>query len=185
MEFFVGDPHINHKMMIVHCNRPFRNITEHDEKFMENWNSVVGQKDHVYVLGDFIWKDKKYAVNYINHLKGKIFFLKGNHDRAMKGEVLKKVICLPQYHELTIQDPKAPGKKQLLVLCHYPIESWNRKRFGTIHLHGHSHGKLKHIIPNRVDVGVDCWNYFPVSYEQIKMHIKRQAETQNNVDCLS
>ena len=48
------------------------------------------------------------------------------------------------------------------VLCHYPFRTWNRIGKGTIDLHGHSHAMLKPMI-RQFDVGVDAWDYGPVS----------------------
>jgi calcineurin-like phosphoesterase family protein len=50
---------------------------------------------------------------------------------------------------------------------HYPIESWSSQNYGSIHLHGHTHGKLFSTIKNRYDVGVDSNNYMPISLMQI------------------
>lgn len=53
-----------------------------------------------------------------------------------------------QYKELAF-----PGVN--VVLCHYPIESWNSMERGTIHLHGHVHGQGSQL-DGRYDVGIDA-----------------------------
>ena len=53
-----------------------------------------------------------------------------------------------------------------LVLCHYPFRSWNRMARGAINLHGHSHGRLNRI-PRQLDVGVDVWDFRPISLETV------------------
>lgn len=55
-----------------------------------------------------------------------------------------------------------------IALMHYAMRVWNRKHYGTWHLHGHSHGRLA---PEggtlALDIRVDSWNYAPVSFEQL------------------
>ena len=56
--------------------------------------------------------------------------------------------------------------------------SWAKSHYGSWQLFGHHHGSLNNDhrsldrinLTNRlqIDVGVDCWNFFPVSFEQIK-----------------
>ena len=53
-----------------------------------------------------------------------------------------------------------------LVLCHYPLRSWNRQAKGAWQLHGHSHGRLKPLTRQR-DVGVDCHGFRPVALTQL------------------
>jgi len=45
--------------------------------------------------------------------------------------------------------------------------SWRASAHGSWHLHGHSHGNFKHN-GLAIDVGVDCWNYAPVEWPEIK-----------------
>jgi calcineurin-like phosphoesterase family protein len=54
----------------------------------------------------------------------------------------------------------------LVVLFHYAMRVWNRSHRGAWHLFGHSHGQLQ---PEgrSCDVGVDCWDFKPVSLEKI------------------
>ena len=55
----------------------------------------------------------------------------------------------------------APFLKEDLgvVMCHYPMVTWNQKPRGSIMLHGHSHGKLDDYnalsMDLRFDVGID------------------------------
>ena len=53
-----------------------------------------------------------------------------------------------------------------LVLCHYPFRRWRRIDKGSFDLHGHCHGRLAPQ-PRQVDVGVDVWDFRPVTLAQI------------------
>jgi calcineurin-like phosphoesterase family protein len=45
---------------------------------------------------------------------------------------------------------------------------WEKKHYGAWHLYGHSYGNLLLIEGEfSLDIGVDRWNYAPVSPEQI------------------
>ena len=50
--WFTSDLHLGHRNVIKFCNRPFENEKEMNEKLIENWNSVVDEKDIIFVLGD-------------------------------------------------------------------------------------------------------------------------------------
>ena len=72
-----------------------------------------------------------------------------------------------EYPNVVYHDPMVSLKlDRCLHLCHFPLEIWDRKHYGAWHLHGHSHGKAPKML-GRLDVGVDCWNYYPVSWEQV------------------
>jgi hypothetical protein len=49
------------------------------------------------------------------------------------------------------------------------MRTWNKSHRGSWHLYGHSHGTLPDD-PHSMsfDVGVDCHNYRPLSFEQVK-----------------
>lgn len=64
------------------------------------------------------------------------------------------------------------------MLCHYAFEVWNKKHYGSWHLHGHSHGALKFRDIKRLDVGVDTNNYMPYSMDEIQgIMLKRGDDT--------
>jgi len=168
--WFTSDTHFGHSNILKFCNRPFENIWEHNEALIANWNSVVGPTDDVYHLGDFGFGSKSYVIRILEQLNGKIFFIKGNHDKAVKKpEPSAYFQWMKDYYALPIQDEEM-GVKHKIILCHYAFEVWDKKHFGSWHLHGHSHGTLPSGDSQaRYDVGVDNNNYFPVSYEDIKL----------------
>ena len=78
--FFTSDTHFNHKSILQLCNRPFNSIEEHDQKLIENWNSVVGVEDTVFHLGDFCFGNAQKWKEIRNQLNGHIILIIGNHD---------------------------------------------------------------------------------------------------------
>jgi len=65
-----------------------------------------------------------------------------------------------------------PDKKAVIWMSHYPHWSWPHSGYGSWMLHGHCHGmekRLRNSFGLKVlDVGVDCFDYKPVSYNQVK-----------------
>ena len=84
MIFFTSDHHWNHSSVtggiITFCNRPFSDIPTMNREMIKTWNSIIKDDDEVYYLGDFSFGSKKRIGFFINQLKGKIYFIKGNHD---------------------------------------------------------------------------------------------------------
>ena len=57
---------------------------------------------------------------------------------------------------------------KFVVMDHYPLESWNKKYHGSIHLFGHVHDEqADRIFPikNRFNICVEKTNYFPVNLD--------------------
>ena len=167
--FFTSDTHYNHANILKYCERPFSDIQTHDRTLIENWNNIVKPKDTVYHLGDFGFASKRYLIQILRQLNGNIKFIRGNHDKSMKNEVLDYVEEMNVIHEIKIPDEEM-DMKQHIIMCHYPLQTWNRSHWGSWHLHGHCHGGLPS--PDtmaRYDVGVDTNDFTPVPYEQIKL----------------
>lgn len=58
MIYFTSDLHFYHEKIIHHCNRPFRDAQEMNEKLIQNWNSIVAMPP--------VYKDKMALGNEID-----------------------------------------------------------------------------------------------------------------------
>lgn len=189
--FFIGDLHFGHLNIINHhpqrateAGISFADFKEnpkecnekHDKWLIELWNKTVSKEDTVYILGDFCLKNKEYAENILKQLKGKKFFINGNHDKAIKG--------LENYFEWVgdIKEVKftnnqfkfiSPDETFCIELCHYPMLTWNRRPHGSCMVHGHCHGSIDKCNEDmnelRVDVGLDgkLSNYHFIELEEL------------------
>ena len=173
--FFTSDTHFFHKNIIRFCKRPYADVEEMNKGLVTNWNSVVQPKDEVYHLGDFGFCQMADAVSILKKLNGRKYFIRGNHDQGIKDEALKFFVWEKTMHEMKIDG-------QRIVLCHYPLESWNHSCHGSWHLHGHTHKNLESSEDiKRWDAGVDSNGQFPVSFEQIKKIM--EYKLLHTVDC--
>lgn len=186
MTFFTSDLHLYHANVIKYCNRPFTTVEEMNEILVKNWNETVGIGDEVYCLGDFSMAFRP-VETFTKRLNGTKYLVPGNHDfchsyhkRSRKPEnrqtYIKKYedngwIVLPEQTTLDI-----PGVA-VVNMCHHPYylthvaqdkyEKWRPKDDGRWLLCGHVHSSWK-IVDKMINVGVDQWDFKPVSVEQIK-----------------
>lgn len=177
--WFTSDLHFGHRNVIRFCNRPFENEKEMGEKLIENWNSVVGDNDIVFVLGDTFWfNDSRGIKKALSQLKGKtIYMLPGNHDDFEHYHRVdtERIILCPDVVVLWLQE--ANGKITEIWMSHYPMMTWPHRVNGAWQLFGHIHSKagrnegVDQDLPlhwNQCDVGTDHWDYRPVNYTEIK-----------------
>lgn len=161
MIFLTADSHFGHANVIRYCDRPFETKDEHDQTLVDNWNTVVRPKDVVYHLGDFGFGNVDYIHKIAQRLHGQIILIKGNHD---SGKMIRRLSDRFQ----TVKDThfvRHGGHK--IFMSHYAHRTWPSSNHGSWHIFGHSHGNLP---PHglSVDVGVDVWNYTPISFDQLK-----------------
>lgn len=167
MIFFTSDLHLGHENILRFMDRPFSSVEEMDEVLIDNYDSMVTDKDTVYILGDLSFRadmalmNKKFA-----RLRGKKHLIIGNHDKYSRYNTnLFREMC---DYKLIIHE------RQRIAMMHYPLLEWNFQRYGSLMLHGHIHSDGAYNEENRkngilrYDVGVDANRYYPVSLEQIK-----------------
>lgn len=159
--FFTADTHFGHRKMVEY--RGFKDIDEMDKAMIQRWNEKVKPGDIVYHLGDFSFRKKGETLGIIRRLNGAIRLVKGNHDKIVKGEVLRAFDWVKEYYETTGPD------KVKIVLCHYAFTVWNKSHYGAWNLHGHSHGSLTTTRDiKQMDVGVDTNDLYPYSMADVE-----------------
>ena len=153
--------HYHHANIIRFCKRPYANIDEMNEALIANYNARVGVNDDTYHLGDFALKCREVDVeNIVRRLNGKIHLILGNHDRNSVRKA-RGFVEQVDYKELKING-------QYIIMSHYPFLTWNKRHHGSMAIHGHSHGSIpRDMTEKRLDIGVDCWNYAPISLDEV------------------
>jgi len=167
MDYVMADPHFGHQGILSenNCNRPFDSLHEMNKTIIDNINEVVKKKDTLYILGDFTYRCGLEKVIHYRSLINcdHIILILGNHD--MKYCNKKRFRDLFEKIETRIF---YKGFGMEIVLDHYALLTWPKSHYGVYHLFGHSHGKLTHPNPRAMDVGVDCWDFKPLSMVKIK-----------------
>ena len=162
--FFTADHHFFHTNIIKYCGRPFENIEEMNETLIDNHNEVVSKHDIVLHAGDFAFtSDKPMVRSVIRRLNGDHKFLMGSHDKWLSGA--------NQIWERRFGD-------NYIVVCHYAMRVWARSHYNSIHLYGHSHGRLDGI-GKSMDIGVDTNNFYPYSLDDILKIMKTKPDNPN------
>lgn len=163
--WFTSDTHYWHSNIIRHCDRPFEHSYQMNEALIRRHNEMVDPDDTVFHLGDFAFASQRQIIDILNRLNGHYYMLRGNHDKWMRGfEGHERIEWIKDYHEM---------RHDGLVLCHYPLGSWNGMRNGSVMLHGHCHGNYEYSYPNSkkcgkiIDVGVDSHDYRPISLRRV------------------
>ena len=159
MIFYTADHHFSHANIIKYENRIFLDIDEMNVFMAQKWNEVVSENDIVYHLGDFSF-DK--PALFLRKLKGRKILVRGNHDRITATHYIKAGFEKVE-KEILVKD----GDKRI-VLSHKPKTIWDGMYEGVYHFHGHLHSKnTESFVPNRYNVGVDVWNYYPKTANEI------------------
>jgi len=184
--FFTSDPHFFHSNIIKYCERPFPSATEMNRVLIKNWNTTVPKDGHIFMLGDFSMNVRTDGIKWVmEQLNGTKYMVIGNHDRknVTKGHIGGMWTHIEDIIELSVADEEISGGYQKLVLCHYPMLTWNGSHRGSWQLFGHVHGALDgsdKLSPNQLDVGVDSHKFTPISYEEVKVLITKQNLNGNN-----
>lgn len=175
--FFTSDSHFSHARVLDYSHRPFPSPEEMNAELVRRWNDVVTDRDTIYHLGDFALSSTPMAMMLFRQLRGQKHWIFGNHDKKLREnkEFVAMWASTADLRTIKVPDPTAPFGNQLIVLCHFALKVWDRSHYGSWSLFGHSHGSMPddpHSLS--LDVGVDCWNYTPVSYEALKDRMSKK-----------
>ena len=177
--YFTSDLHVGHSRLLEFCRntRRGRDIEEHDELLIQLWNSVVQRGDVVYILGDECLGNRDEGYKKIARLNGSKHLIRGNHTQLKKEEHKNVFASISDLKKITVK--LEDGKKQQIIMCHFPIAEWENAHNGSIHLFGHLHGNttnIKHLLQYKcMDVGIDSRKdnlMLPYSLQEVLDNLK-------------
>ena len=161
--WFCGDHHFFHGNIIHKFRlRPeFNNVKEMHSYIIEKHNQYVKDGDVCYFLGDIamLSKDNINKIEpLIRQMNGRKHLVMGNHDdnhpftyEKMGFDSVHTAMVLPEDNKF--------------ILTHDPSKSIiDKNKFWIV---GHVHD-LFVIQKNCINVGLDAWNYRPVSFKTVK-----------------
>ena len=142
--------------------RKFDDIEECENLMIENWKSMVGEKDKIYHLGDVAMP--RSGLKKLEGLPGRKILIKGNHDPFDIKDYLK-------YFEDVVASVKI-GK---FILSHYPIHPQEIPEWCSGNIHGHTHSmNVKfpngEIDPLYINVCVEKTDYAPILFDHIERY---------------
>lgn len=145
--FIVSDLHLGHSKDFIYGARGFETVEEMNDEIIRRWNSVVGEEDDVFVLGDLVMGSLE-NVQLLEELNGRIHIVRGNHDVDSRWDFYQELpnvvevansfyfsydgykFYLSHYPTITTRaDTGKPLKKCLVNLCGHthtkdPFEDW-------------------------------------------------------------
>ena len=168
MIFYTSDLHIGHKNAIRFDSRPFADVEEMEREIIRRWNNKVSLSDDVYILGDVFYNCKKDKSEFLKSLNGRLHLVVGNHDFDLlkDAEAMSCFVSAEQIEQIV-------DNGRQVIMCHFPIISWNKKHRGTYHLYGHVHKKIDEdtlfMIKQERAFNAGCMinNYEPCSLNEI------------------
>ena len=114
------------KIIPLDAVRDFESVDDMNESMIQNINDCVGENDTLLHMGDWSFggfeniEELRRRINCKN-----IHLILGNHDHHIdnnRENVRRHFLSVENYNEVTVAAKSGNVK---LILCHYPIVSWN------------------------------------------------------------
>lgn len=161
MKWVTADEHYYHEGIIFPCNRPFKTTKQMNKTLIKNNNEIVSPEDEVYHIGDFTMLpigDVHMVERILSQLNGYHHLILGNHDRQRSWDLIDAGFSsIHTTLELVYENRK-------FFLHHDP--AWSVVFRPETQLCGHVHNLFK-FCKNTINVGVDIWDFKPVSLDEI------------------
>jgi len=129
-----------------------------NRELKDRWNAIVKPRDTVRHLGDFALGKTHLWPDFLKKLNGYKILIRGNHDGNPR--VMKEKVGFDEVHEELEWEGwwlrHKPEKTNKPMLCGHVHERWTR-------------------IQDVINVGVDVWDYRPVTLNQLLMAKKEPS----------
>ena len=154
--WIISDTHFFHENIGRYCDRP----AGWQETIIENWNRLIQPDDVVFHVGDLALGKRDKIEDLAPLLNGKLYLMRGNHDRRSTGFYQKLGITL-------VPDPYRMDHPSgwTLIFSHRPIFPLE---LGLLNLHGHIHNNpAPELGTNHVNLCVEVRDYRPWRLREI------------------
>lgn len=192
--YFTSDLHLDHEGprggTPLWVSRGYTSPKDMSRGIIQNINEVVRENDILFNLGDLCLNCSMETLeSYLNQIRCKrMYCLLGNHPnphyKAIYMKLVREILgdrfrpdmeVFPlEYKNMTYLNHLSEiiVNGQVIILCHYALQVWDKSRSAAWALCGHSHGGLQTTVPTAqygkiLDVGVDVFKR-PVSFGEIK-----------------
>ena len=184
MLYFTSDHHFGHANIIDYSGRPFTDVGAMDSALIDAWNDTVAPGDEVWHLGDVAMGRRDETLRAVTRLHGHKTLVAGNHDCCWWGHRHKLsyqywrdayVAC--GFAAIVDGETTLPLAAHTVTLSHFPYrnDGPDDEKYAAYRpvdrdgwlLHGHVHERWRQR-DRMINVGVDAWNYRPVSAQDIE-----------------
>lgn len=154
--WIISDTHFFHVNIGRYCDRP----EDWHERIVDNWSSLIAPDETVFHVGDLALGKKENLEDLASLLNGRLYLMRGNHDRRGKAFYQRLGITLiPDPYEIL------HSSGLWLIFSHRPMLPL---RPGALNLHGHIHNKLAPALgPRHVNLCVEVRGYRPWRLNEI------------------
>lgn len=160
---------LDHEFLLTCEARPYKTVKRMNASFIGRYNALVQPEDTLYFLGDFTMRgpeNKRYIQRWVRKMNGHKHLILGNHDYLKPFD----------YIEIGFESVHTSFKVKIggwdFYLVHDPAAT--RVKPGACWLCAHVHGLFKKR-GNVLNVGVDVWDYRPVSEAQVLEEFMRSC----------
>ena len=154
--WFTSDLHLGH-INITRFRPQFSTAEEHHETILDNFLSVVGKRDKVFLLGDIVFKGAASYADRLGQLGANLILVKGNHDALDYWASM--VHGLTSYKECW--------------LSHAPVHDQELEYRRNYCIHGHLHGGFIND-PRYFNVSLEHTNYYPILASDVLDQLKER-----------
>lgn len=171
--FFTADLHLYHNNMIEYASRPFKDLNAMHSHITKAFNSILTVDSDLYIVGDVTLLSSEFGGRIkkaLAAINGRKHLVIGNHDTWKVRNYLEAGITTVH----SAGSFKHEGIR--FFMMHDPAEYLCVENGTNVLLCGHIHTLFKHLFPEKriINVGVDVWEYKPVSIEQIMQIVKEE-----------
>lgn len=171
--WFTSDEHYGHRNICELSGRPFASLEEMERELARRFNERVAADDLTIHIGDFSFYPLERTRAILGSLNGEHRLVMGNHDRSAAWAVNAGFVTATYELSLLVDG-------HLVFARHVPpseLRGQDARQFTTkfdppmpegttVRLCGHVHEHWK-VRQGWVNVGVDRWNFAPVSLGEI------------------